>query len=1145
MTCIDIIKHLKQHNVAPIFSDGQLKLTGDTTNLPPDLLRCAKEKKNELILFLNRASSELKFEPLQQVKKQNHYIASNAQKRFWILHQFRGAAGTCNIAKGFMLKGALDYSVLEKSFQLIIGKYESLRTNFLEVDGELRQGISDERDFKIEIESIEGLTNPQEILFGEMTKATGEEFDLAANLLIKVRLYRLSDQQHAMLLTMHHIVSDGWSIGVLMSELLHTYHMCLHQQDYYLLPLQIQYKEYAYWLDKRIRSGHLSESSLFWKNQFGNVPEVLDLPVDFTRPDNRDFKGCFLRSYLEQSLHTQIIKYCSSRGITPFIFFYATLTLLLSKLSGQLDVVIGVPVSGRNHVDLESQIGLFVNTLPLRTRINSGDSVSDLIIRISKSSREALAHQDYPFDQLIEDLGLVYSSNRNPLFDVMMVFHDTVSKFEDIRKNNVEFELLDTFFQNDTTYLHGNRPVKFDLVFNFSDDFDGRFCQEIEYSSALFKRSTIEKIDLAYKYLISQVVDEPSKSLRDIEIVLPEEKQKILDVFNNTTCEYPKDKTVIGLIEEQVEKTPDNIAIVCGQREFTYQELNQMVNRFAHYLRLKYSVQRDDLICIKLHRSEWMIVAILAALKSGGAYVPIDPQYPSERVEYMVKNSRCRVLIDEDEVEKFRKAEKNYDDRNVPGINQAEDLIYVIYTSGSTGLPKGSMVKQHSFVNLTLWYQRLLALDPKDTVLLMAPISFDLAQKNIFAALITGARLCLSQSLYADYEELAETIFNNQVTVVNAAPSAFYPLLDVGVNQSFMRLASLKNVVLGGEPISIKEFLPWADSNYYNARVINGYGPTECTSVAACYVVDNQQLRTMKNIPIGRPIDNTSLYILDGTKALAPVGTSGEIFISGVGVGRGYLYREDLTSEKFLHDPFRPGKMMYATGDWGHWLPDGNIEFLGRKDNQLKIRGFRIEAGEIESALLAHPTIASAVVIGRKNVNQEAELVAYVVCKALLETIGLRVFLRSKLPSYMVPSHFVQMESFPLTPSGKIDRKALPDPAIDDRFSATPLGAPMNDTEAQLLSIWKKVLRRENFGVHDNFFDLGGNSLSIMKMVGMVNGTLGRKITGVTAFQFPNIASLAKHITEGEKFSTTDDDTTSVHILQETLNLINQDIDEK
>jgi len=539
-----------------------------------------------------------------------------------------------------------------------------------------------------------------------------------------------------------------------------------------------------------------------------------------------------------------------------------------------------------------------------------------------------------------------------------------------------------------------------------------------------------------------------------------------------------------------------------------------------------------------------LIIAILGVLKSGGAYIPIDPEYPEERIKYMIRDSHCKLLIDQNELNKFRNCEKVFECGNVLGINQAEDLFYVIYTSGSTGLPKGSMVKQHSFVNLIQWYKKLLKLDSTDTVLLMASISFDLAQKNIFATLITGAKLCISAELYNDYEILAKTISKNSVTVINAAPSAFYPLLDVRVNSNFACLESLKNVVLGGEPISAKKFLPWVDSYFYNARVVNGYGPTECTSVVSSHIIDNRQWRSLKSIPIGKPIDNVNLYILDETLTLAPIGMIGEIFVSGVCVGRGYLFRTELTEKKFLTDPYRIGSIMYATGDLGRWLPDGNIEFLGRRDTQLKIRGFRIETGEIESVLLTHHDINSAIVVGRMNMNQEAELVAYIECLVPIKVAALREFLKMELPAYMLPAHFVFLKSLPLTPSGKVDRNALPSPAIDERIADTPLVEPLNDLEAKLLIIWQKVLGRQHFGVTDNFFDLGGNSISIMRMVGMVNESFDKKISSVIAFQFPNISSLAKYMTQHVQSPTTDS-MHSVNTLEETLNLINKDSDDK
>jgi amino acid adenylation domain-containing protein len=1142
----EIIQALKRNNVTPVLRQGQLVLSGDTATLSVDFLQTIRTNKPALISFLQAVNNRSPSRRIEPVSKATYYPLTNAQKRIWVLSQFDGGNAAYKIVTTLMLEGTIDIEILNRAFQLLVQRHESLRTFFREIDGEVRQVIEDQCEFNLGYKDIRHEMDIRGYLQEVISASAKLEFDLEKGPLLNAQILRLGTDRYAMLLAVHHIISDGWSIGVLLKDLMEFNAMLLAGKSDQTVPLVVQYKDYAQWLSENANDELTRRASTFWKNTLSPSVPLLDIPTDFPRPAIRTFDGAILKMPLTQGLHKAILEFCSGMNVTSFNFFRATLSILLCRLSGQQEIILGTPVSGRSHLQLENQIGLFVNTLPLKTTVTPALSFIDFVKEISRNSEDSFQFQHFPFDTILQELDVKSEPSRNPLFDVMMVIQDTATRsmLTGIQKQpGFELSLLDSFIYEPDEVISEKRNSKFDLIFNFCTYPNNSFYLEIEYCTALYTQATIDWICRAYRYIILQVLDSPARAIAGYEIVLPEEKEKLLFEFNNTVVPYPREKTVVMLVEEQVSKTPDSIALVYGKKTLTYRELNTTANRFARYLQARYDLQPNHLVGIQVARNEWLVITMLAVLKAGAAYVPIDPAYPAERIDYMVRDCQSKVLVDEVEINRFLLDEYNYPNHDSVKRNCAEDLVYVIYTSGSTGEPKGSMVMHHSFTNLVLWYGRLLAISADDTFLLLAPISFDLAQKNVFAPLIFGAKLCLPEQHF-DYEGIAQTIAHESVTVVNVAPSAFYPLLDVNVNSGFSKLTSLKKIVLGGEPIKIKEFIPWINSGYCKADVINSYGPTECTDVVSYHVASNNELTAVRTIPIGKAIDNTSLYILTPANQLLPVGFVGEICIGGACVGKGYLRRNTLTSEKFVPNPFRAGEKMYRTGDLGKWLPSGDIEYLGRIDNQLKIRGFRIELGEIENALLKFPHVTSALVMAVNNKDGEPQLAAYIVTNKKQTAADLRAFLVMQVPSYMIPGYFVFVTELPLTPSGKIDRKALPDPFTAGWVSREEMISPRNGAEEVLVSIWQDVLGIQSFGVKENFFELGGNSISILKMVSHVNKAFNKKISPITAFRYPNIESLANYIVNQENLSTSHEDNLSEDVMMQTLTLVNRDINE-
>jgi amino acid adenylation domain-containing protein len=827
----------------------------------------------------------------------------------------------------------------------------------------------------------------------------------------------------------------------------------------------------------------------YWKDRIGDFEFI---PY-FNALETKSFRVTGCRSCkVEMSLDVlrQLGKIApSSRA--KHIVLLASLGILVNKYAGVTDLIIFT--SGYQ----EDNSGIAGNgVLPFRFNGPFDKSFKELLLQVKEHFLRDIEHIGYPLERKTGH------ENEN---------------IKDIPAIGMILEGL-----QDHRSLEA---LNFDLLFICS--VDNRLTLTIQYDAARFSEEHIYRVCHFYARVLQLVITNLMIDVSTIELVDEQEKQLLLHEFNDTCIDYPRHKTIVDLFEEQVIKTPENVAIVSRDEKMTYQELNMAANKLAHYLRDQWKVKPDDLVGVLLSRSAGLVISILAILKAGAAYVPIDPAYPASRIKTMAENSCLKGVITATEHQEkagsenliiYAREEERWSRlvaTNPVKVTGPDDLFYVIYTSGSTGTPKGVMVKQHAVTNLVNWYARVLNMSAKDIVLLIAPIGFDLTQKNFFAPLLNGAGLYLSEQLTLNYPLIADTIREQAVTIVNVAPSAFYPLLEKEINDDYNKLVSLRKVVLGGEPINIKRIAAWSNSPYYNAQVINSYGPTECTDVVSYYEIDNEELHTSESIPIGQPVDNTQLYVLDANQQLLPVGVSGEIWIGGVGVSRGYLNNDQLTGRKFIKDPFSEEGLMYRTGDWGKWLPGGNIEFSGRIDNQVKIRGSRIELGEIEHRFNQHAAVKECVILAKEKGN-EKYLVGYYVSGSMIEPAELRIFLQQELPDYMVPSFFVHLQELPLTPNGKLDRRSLPDPVISSLHQYT---APSNEIEEKLVELWAEVLEMEEdkISVATNFFDMGGDSISILKLNSKINTYFKCDIPVADMFTLPTISSVQKFIATGRQ----------------------------
>lgn len=1043
------------------------------------------------------SNSKAVYKNLKPVEERDYYCLSSAQKRFFILNQFDEVNTSYNMPAAFIIEGDLDISHMEKIFSELINRHDAFRTVF-EFNGQVPvQRITASAEFKIE--QIQPDYN--------LSKAIGsfiKPFDLAKAPLFRVGLIRLADSKHLMLIDMHHIIADGLSINIIITEFLQLY------EGKELPELKFQYKDFSEWQNKLFESGEVLKQEKYWINKFSGEIPLLNLPTDFPRPSVQSYEGDKVEFNIDNNIKRKLELMAEGTKATFFMVLLTAYNVLLSKYSGQEDIIIGTPVSGRTYSDLENIVGVFVNTLAIRNTIDSESTFRELLERVKESCLEAYDNQDYQFEELVDNLNLHRDTSRNPVFDTMFSFNNDIEE--------IELENLKLF-----PYDISNGQTKFDLSLNAFND--GQVIHfSLEYCTKLFKRETAEKITQHFTKILDQVVLNPETRLSDIDILTTEEKRHLLFDLNSTKREYPFYSGIHQLFEEQVQKTPHNIALIFEGKQLTYHELNEKSNRIAWYL-IEKGVREDSVVGIMVERSMELVIGIMAILKAGGAYLPIDPDYPKERIDFLINNSNTSMLLTGKKISDLENTEtiavrEVLDNNNLPVTNlnleyNPERLMYVIYTSGSTGNPKGVMVKSHSFVNLLNWFVREFDIGEKDCNLIIAPASFDLAQKNFFSTLVTGGCLCIfSPGLY-DYERMSEVINKEHVTMINCTPSAFYPLIDFNADSGFLRLQSLSRVFLGGEPINMGKLLPWRKSMAYSADIVNTYGPTECTDIASFYRIDNNIIEQETAVPIGKPIDNVQIYILDKNQKLVPQGMVGELCIGGIGLTRGYYNDPGLTKERFIECEGISGRRVYRTGDLAKWTQEGNIEFLGRVDNQVKIRGYRIEMGEIEASILSHPAIREAVAIAKEGGTGGKYICAYIVSDAGLSITELRDYLQKSLPGYMIPSHFVQIEKMPLTPNGKINRKALPEP---DRISLT--GAerqkPQNELEERLADIFKEILNTDILGVTENFFDLGGNSLSAMILSLRINKEFNTEVSLTNIFTMSTIRQLANYINQKE-----------------------------
>ncbi len=1051
------------------------------------------------------------FPSMPQADRTQEHPLSFSQQRLWAYSQIEGANSAYNLSLPLKLKGRLNVPALEAALNEVVQRHESLRTFFPVVGDSPRQRVAPELRIALRAQDARGLDS-QEI--ARLLQRDAERlFDLETGPLFRASLYQLADDEHILLLSMYHAVSDGWSLGILWRELSYYY----QAEAPALPPLERQYIDFSVWQRKWLEEGVLETQLAYWKKQLAGAPTLLELPADHPRPPAQSFKGGLLPVEIPPALLADLKTLCRREGVSLFMLLSAAFATLLYRYSGQEDLILGSIIANRRYPFTEKMIGYFVNNLALRADLSGKPSFVEVLRRMRRVTLEAYDHQDAPFDRVVSELGIPRNLSHAPLFQVFFSLDNTglaINQLADLQAEQLELE---------------TRSAKFDLSLEMTESAE-RLHGTLEYSVDLFERSTAERMVGHLLTLLAGAAADPAQPIASLPLLTEAERRQILEEWNETSRDFPR-KTYQALFEEQVERAPERIAVAYETERLTYRELNERANQLAHRLR-ELGVASETIVGVCMERCVETLVSLLAILKSGGVYVPLDPALPTERLNFMIENSQAAVVLTKRayagrlsscsarliEMDDSARTWADFPKTNPQNLSAFQSPAYVIYTSGSTGVPKGAIVEQQGMVNHLYAKIYALNLNAEDRVAETAPQSFDISIWQFLSALLVGgATYIFNDDVARDPAQLLDAVEREKITILEIVPSLMRFVLEEAAARGSSKpgLSALRWLLLTGEALPPQHCRDWF-VHYPNIPLMNAYGPTECSDDVTHYVIEKAPPPEMTVTPIGKAITNMRLYILDANRQPVPVGIPGELYVGGIGVGRGYLQNPERTAASFSPDPFRPAPAarFYKTGDLVRWLPDGNIEFLGRIDHQVKVRGFRIELGEIESVLARRPAVREAIVTARAEANGLQRLVAYLTTDE--ETLAakerflpeLRNYLKEKLPEYMIPHAFVLLAQFPLTPNGKVDRKALPEPDSAALFAAEFL-PPQTPEEKILAEIWEELLGVEQVGRRDNFFELGGDSIVSLQLINRAQAR-GLYFSPRQVFEAQTIEALAR-----------------------------------
>ncbi len=1063
---------------------------------------------------LNNHSGDKMTRAKQNIKpcsKKEFYPVSSEQSRLYVLYQLSPESTSYNLPGAFEIIGNLDKEQLKEAIRKLIERHEALRTYFEMVEGFLVQRIMENID--IELEEVEA----EEDDVQDIIKRFIRPFDLSVAPIFRVMLIKINEQRHLLAIDIHHIIADGSSIAILVKDFIALY------SDVRLPELTVQYKDYATHQNILSESPEMKKYEEFWMDRLSGEIPVLNMASDYKRPPVQSFEGDKIEFTVDSDLTAEIKKISSENNATLYMTMLAVYNILLSKYSAQDDIIVGSPVAGRLDQELENVIGMFVNTLPMRNTPSLSKSFVEFLSEVRENTLKSFDNQHLRLEFLIKNLDTERDTSRNPIFDTTFILQNADKDIEitNFGMPDIKIQMGQLEFK---TFRFEHNISQFDITLEALERQNEIKCYLV-YCTKLFKKETISRMAMHFINILKQITENPAVKIGEITAISEQEKRQILYDFNNTKAYYRKNALVHELFEEQVRKNPNNTAVIFRDETITYSQLNEKSNQLARVLK-KEGIGRESIVGLMVYRSFEMIIGIMAVLKAGGAYMPISPDYPEDRVTFMLEDSKAEVLLTQNQnAENIEFSGKiiNLDDSSLyqgdtsdlDKINSSGDMAYVIYTSGSTGKPKGAVIEHSSVINRINWMQKAYPIFEYDVILQKTPYTFDVSVWELFWWSFQGSKVCMLEPGGEKYPEIiVEAVEKKRVTIMHFVPSMLNIFMEYVENSAELeRLKSLRHVFASGEALQLQSVKKFNRLMYesFDTKLHNLYGPTEATvdvSYFDCSTGDDFAL-----IPIGKPIDNIHLYVLDSNNKLQPIGISGELCISGDGVGRGYINRPELTKEKFIDDPFFPELRMYKTGDLTRWMPDGNIEYIGRIDHQVKIRGFRIELGEIEAAIRNYGHVKEVIVVDRKDTYDNKYLCAYLVYDEGLEIEKLRSYLQSILPDYMVPAYFIKLSEMPLLSNGKINRKQLPEPQ-HSLERENDYVAPRNKIEEVMAKVWTDVLG-VNTGITDNFFNIGGDSIKAIQIAARLKNN-GIKLDIRELFQYPLISELSTRVKEIE-----------------------------
>jgi len=1123
MNLVEFLQNLSLKGVKLWIDGGKLKTGGSQEVLTPEVIAQLKEYKSEILEILRGNPDVLQVHPL-----------SYGQKGIWFLCELAPQSHNYNASFAIRMYSLVNIITWQQAFQALRERHPLLRSTFPQFGEQPIQQVHQHQ--KLDFLEIDASSWSEEELYKKVVEAHRYPFKLETEPVMRVRLFTRSVRDHVMLVTIHHLAWDGWSANLIVKELPLLYQAKLNGIEVSLPTLKHSYQDYVSWQQELVGSTEGESLWNYWKQKLAGELPVLNLPTDRPRPPIPTENGGSYSFKLSENLTQELKKLAQAEDVTLYTILLAVFQVLLYRYTGQEDILVGSPTSGRTKAEFADIVGYFVDSVVMRSNLSGNLSFRDFLAQVRQTVVEALTHQDYPFSLLVEQLQPERDPSISPLFQVYFVLQkflesqDRQKLFQTSNKGFIDWEGLQV-----EPFVFEQYESQYDLLLEILEE-ESYLFGSFKYNADLFDEQTIARMAGHFQNLLEGIVDDPQQRVTVLPLMTKVELDQILVEWNNTTTDYPTDKCIHQLFEEQVQKNPNAIAVVFEQQKLTYSQLNSKANQLAHYLQ-QLGVVPETLVGICVERSVEMVVGLLAILKAGGAYVPLDPRYPSERLAYMVADAQVSVLLTQQSLltllpeppaqivclDSNARLWSDCSPDNVSSEVQPSNLAYAIYTSGSTGKPKGVAMSQGALVNLIHWQQHETVVGQGTKTLQFAPISFDVSFQEIFSTWCDGGTLVLvSSEVRRDPLALMEWLTDNQVERI------FLPFVGLqqlaAVASECENLPPLREIVTAGEQLQVTPELVEMMQRLPKCRLQNQYGPSE-SHVVSAYTLEGDADNWPRLPPIGRAIANTQLYVLSREQQPVTVGVPGELYIGGVGLANGYLNRPELTAEKFIPNSFdnSTATKLYKTGDLCRYLADGNIEFLGRIDHQVKVRGYRIETGEIEATLTQHPSVKETVVLATEDNLGNQSLVAYLVLEtettvssnpevSETQTIKkLKQYLQEQLPEYMLPSGFVILSQLPLTPSGKIDRKAL---LVLDVVSGvlTEYVAPQTETQKALAQIWAEVLGIGKIGIHDNFFDLGGHSLMATQVVSRIRQTFDIEFPLRKIFESSTVESISKYI---------------------------------